>query len=187
MALARRSFAIGLSLLILVVLVPSAHAEKGISCQDFRFALWRAIDDGGNKLARPTFDKGAGGFGATIRYEMKEIVALEGQLICWRDQIFNFSATAHLSSNPTETADRVLQFKSLAAAGICTLSSPQPTPQDCASQADALVRLAMDEYAEPHVRSEDQHYGGAGVRLDGGSRIEMEAGKDSVAFFLYAF
>ena len=187
MAFARRSYAIAASFLILLVLVPSAHAEKGMSCQGFRLALWRAIDDGGNKLARPEFDKRAGGFGPTTRYEMTEIVSLEGQLICWKDQIFNFSATARLSSDPNETAARVLQFKGLAAAAICTLSSPQSMPQECASQADALVRLAMDEYAKPHVGGEDQHYGGAGVRLDDGSRIEMEAREDSVTFFLYLF
>jgi hypothetical protein len=102
--------------LVLVAPVSSAEAENGMSCQDFRVALGRAIDDGGNKVPRPNLDKRAGGFGPTTRYEMTEIADLEGQLICWKDQIFNFSATAHLTGEPATTASRVLQFESLAAA-----------------------------------------------------------------------
>jgi hypothetical protein len=158
-----------------------------MSCQDFRVALGRAIDDGGNKVAHPNLDKRAGGFGPTTRYEMTDIVGLNGQLICWKDLIFNFSASAELSRDPAGAAARVLQFNALAAAAACALSVPQPTPQECVSQIDALVRLANDAYAKARVRGEVPSFGETGVRLDGGARMEVEAGEDSLAFFLYSF
>ena len=173
--------------LVLVAPVPSTQAQRSMSCQDFRLALGRAIEADGNKIVHPTLDKRAGGFGPTTRYEMTEIVGLEGQLICWKDQIFNFSASTRVSGNPSEAAARVLQFKSLAAAAICALSSPQPTPQECTSQAEALVRLAMDDYAKQRVRGEVPRYGAAGTRLNDGARVEVEADENSLSFFLYPF
>jgi hypothetical protein len=49
------------------------------------------------------------------------------------------------------------------------------------------VRLATTEYGRPHVRGVVQNYGEAGMRLEDPYRIEMEAGEDGVAFFLYGF
>jgi hypothetical protein len=183
MALTYRSLGMAASLLVLA-LAP-ARAERAMSCQDFRLALWRAIDDDGNKVARPQLNKAVGGFGPTISYEMKEIVGLEGHLICWKDQIFNFSATARLSSDPTETSLRILRFKNLAAAAICALGSPQPTLQECASLAETIARGAMDEYAK--ARAGEVHGAEVGARLKGESHIEMAADADSLAFFLYPF
>lgn len=171
--------------LLMVALVPSAEAEILVSCQVFRVALWRAIDDDGDKVAHPRFDKAAGGFGPIASYEMTGIAGLDGRLNCSDDNIvFNFSATAHISSDPTEANARFGQLKNLAAAAICALSSPQPTMQECTPLADAIVRGAMDEYAA-RVRGEPRRY--VGARLKGGSRIEMEAEKDRLAFFLYPF
>ena len=184
MALTYRSLGMAASLLVLA-LAPPARAERAIGCQDFRLALWRAIDDDGNKVARPQLNKAVGGFGPTISYEMKEIVGLEGRLICWKDQIFNFSATARLSSDPTETSLRILRFKNLAAAAICALGSPHPTLQECASLAETIARGAMDEYAK--ARAGEVHGAEVGARLKGESHIEMAADADSLAFFLYPF
>jgi hypothetical protein len=158
-----------------------------MSCEGFRIALWRAMDDAGVEIARPKLDQHAGGYGPTIRYELTGIVGLHGQLICWNGQIFNFSASAHLTRDSDRIASGIPQFKSLAAAAICAVSGPRLTPGECTSQADTLVRLAMAEYAKPHVRGEAQSYGAAGARLEDGYRIEMEAGEDSMAFFLYGF
>jgi hypothetical protein len=185
--LMKRASAIAAFVLVLAARVPSAEAERTMSCQDFRQALWRAIDDDGNTIARPTLDKRAGGFGPTIRYEMTEMVGLEGQLICWKDQIFNFSASTRLSGKPTEDGSRVPQLKALAAAAICALSMPGLKPQECTAQAEALVRMAIDDYAKPRAQGEVRHYGAAGARLNDGARIEVEADENSLAFFLYAF
>ena len=51
MALPYRSLGIAASVLLLVLALP-AKAERAMSCPDFRLALWRAIDDDGNKVAR---------------------------------------------------------------------------------------------------------------------------------------
>jgi hypothetical protein len=107
-----------------------------MSCQDFRIALWRAIDAHGNKIARPEFDKPAGGFGPSIGYRMTELDGLDGRLNCWKEQIYNFKVSARLSADPNEAASRVQRFTSLAAAAICALSSPEPSPQECTSAAD---------------------------------------------------
>ena len=146
MALTYRSLGIAASVLLLVLALP-AKAERAMSCPDFRLALWRAIDDDGNKVARPQFDKAAGGFGPMTSYEMTEIVGLEGRLNCSDHQIFGFSAKTRLSTDPTETASHILRLKSLAAAAICALSSPQPTLQECTSLTETIVRGAMDERA----------------------------------------
>ena len=74
----RREFIAALGSALLLVLALPAKAERAMSCPDFRLALWRAIDDDGNKVARPQFDKAAGGFGPVTGYEMTEIVGLEG-------------------------------------------------------------------------------------------------------------
>jgi hypothetical protein len=50
-----------------------------------------------------------------------------------------------------------------------------------------VARLATAEHAKPHLRTEAQNYGEAGMRLEDGFRVEMEAGDDSVTFFLYGF
>ena len=173
--------------LALTALVPTARAERGMSCQGFRVALWRAIDDAGVEIEHPKLDQRAGGYGATIRYELTGIAGLQGQLICWNDQIFNFSASAQLTGDPDRIASGIPQLKSLAAAAICAVGGSRLTLGACKSQADALVRSATAEYAKPHVRSDAQNYGEAGMRLEDGYRIEMEAGEDSVAFFLYGF
>ena len=77
-------------------------------------------------------------------YEMTEIVGFEGRLNCSDHQIFGFSAKTRLSTDPTETASHILRLKSLAAAAICALSSPQPTLQECTSLTETIVRGAMD-------------------------------------------
>ena len=187
MAIIKLCRTIAVCSLALMALAPTAGAERGMSCQDFRGALWRAIDDTGVGIAHPKLDQRTGGYGPTIRYELTGIVGLQGQLICWNDQIFNFSARAQLTGDPDRIASGILQFKHLAAAAICAASGPHLTPGECTSQADALVRLAMAEHVKPHVRGELQSYGGAGVRLEDGYRMEMEAGEDGVAFFLYGF
>ena len=184
MALPYRSLGIAASVLLLVVALP-AKAERAMSCPDFRLALWRAIDDDGNKVARPQFDKAAGGFGPMTSYEMTEIVGLEGRLNCSDHQIFGFSAKTRLSTDPTETASHILRLKSLAAAAICALSSPQPTLQECTSLTETIVRGAMDERARARASGEAHRY--VGARLNGGSRIETEAYDDNLAFFLYSF
>lgn len=187
MAIIKLCSAIAACSLALTALAPTARAERGMSCQDFRVALWRAIDDARVEIAHSKLDKRAGGYGPTIRYELTGIVGLQGQLICWNDQIFNFSASAQLTGHPDRVASDILQLKSLAAAAICAASRSRLTPGECTSKADALVRLATAEYAKPHVRSEAQNYGEAGMRLEDGFRMEMEAGEDGVAFFLYGF
>jgi hypothetical protein len=48
MGLTYRSLGMAASLLVLA-LAP-ARAERAMSCQDFRLALWRAIDDDGTRL-----------------------------------------------------------------------------------------------------------------------------------------
>ena len=90
MALVNRSSTLGLMLFL--TLAPSAQAERTMSCQDFRTALWRAIDAHGNKIARPELDKPAGGFGPSIGYRMTELDGLDGRLNCWKEQIYNFKA-----------------------------------------------------------------------------------------------
>ena len=184
MALVCRALGIVTSLLVLAFASP-AKAERAMSCQDFRVALWRAIDDDGSKVARPQLDKGAPGFGPTISYEITEIVGIEGRLICLRDQIFNFSATARLSSDPVETGIRIFRFTNLAAAAICALSSPQPTLQECTSLAETIAHGAMNEFAKG--RAGEFHGYGMGARLNGESHIEMAAQADRLTFFLYAF
>ena len=181
----RRTFMAALGGALLLVLALPAKAERAMSCPDFRLALWRAIDDDGNKVARPQFDKAAGGFGPMTSYEMTEIVGLEGRLNCSDHQIFGFSAKTRLSTDPTETASHILRLKSLAAAAICALSSPQPTLQECTSLTETIVRGAMDERARARASGEAHRY--VGARLNGGSRIEMEAYEDNLAFFLYSF
>ena len=182
----RRTFMAALGGALLLVLAPPAIAERAMSCPDFRLALWRAIDDDGNKVARPKFDKAAGGFGPMTSYEMTEIVGLEGRLNCSDNQmIFDFSAKTRLSTDPTETASHILRLKGLAAAAICALSSPQPTLQECTSLTETIVRGAMDERATARASGEAHRY--VGARLQGGSRIEMEADEDNLAFFLYSF
>jgi hypothetical protein len=111
---------------------------------------------------------------------------LAGRLNCWKDQIYNFKVSARLTEDPTEAALRVQRFTSLAAAAICALSSPQPSPQDCTSAADSIARGAMDEYAKARARGERFGYE-VGTRLNGGSRIEMEADAESLSFYLYPF
>lgn len=187
MALINRSSALGaIFQLLLLTLASSAQAEGTISCQDFRVALWHAIDTHGNKIARPELDKPAGGFGPSTGYEMTQIDGLAGRLNCWKDQIYNFKVSARLTEDPTEAALRVQRFTSLAAAAICALSSPQPSPQDCTSAADSIARGAMDEYAKARARGERFGYE-VGTRLNGGSRIEMEADAESLSFYLYPF
>jgi hypothetical protein len=44
----------------------------------------------------------------------------------------------------------------------------------------------MDEYAKARARGERSGYE-VGARLNGGSRIEMEADADNLAFYLYPF
>jgi hypothetical protein len=187
MATLKPYLAIAACSLALTTFVPSASAERGMSCEGFRVAQWRAMDDAGVEIAHPKLDHRVGGYGPTIRYELTGIAGLQGQLICWNDQIFNFSASAQLTGDSERIASNILQLKSLAAAAICAVSGPRLTAGECTSQADTLVRLATTEHANPHVRSEAQSYGAAGVRLEGGYRIEIEAGEDSVSFFLYGF
>jgi hypothetical protein len=185
MAFAHRFFSIAASLVFLAALAPPAEAERAVSCQDFRVGLWRAIDEGGNKVARPQLDKASGGLGPTVTYPMTEIAALEGRLICWKGQLFNFSATARLSSDPTETGLSIFRFKDLAAAAICALSSPSPSLQECTSLAETLVRGAMDEYTK--ARAGKVHGYEVGARLNGESHIEVAADPDGLNFFLYPF
>jgi hypothetical protein len=187
MATVKSYLAIAACALALAAFVRTASAERGMSCEGFRVALWRAMDDAGLEIAHPKLDHPAGGYGPTIRYELRGIVGLQGQLICWNGQIFNFSASAQLTGGADRIGSSVPQLKSLAAAAICAVSGSRLTPGECTSQADSLVRLATTEYVNPHVRGEAQSYGAAGVRLEDGYRIEMEAGEDSVAFFLYGF
>jgi hypothetical protein len=187
MALINRSSALGAIFpLLLLTLGSSALAERTMSCQDFRIALWRAIDAHGNKIARPELDKPAGGFGPSTGYRLTELDGLDGRLNCWKEQIYNFKVSARLSGDPNEAASRVQRFTSLAAAAICALSSPEPSPQDCASAADSIAHGAMDEYAKARARGERSGYE-VGARLNGGSRIEMEADAESLAFYLYPF
>jgi hypothetical protein len=174
-------------LLLLFALTSPVDATTSMSCPEFRVAIGRAIDNDGNRIATPKLDKRTGGFGPTTRYEMTEIVGLEGGLICYKDQLFNFNATALISSDPTETASRILQLEDLAAAAVCAVSSPQQTPQACTSLVKDTARLARDEYVKARIRGDANRYGSAGARLDDGSRIEVEANGDSVAFFLYLF
>jgi hypothetical protein len=173
--------------LALSALVPTARAERSMSCQAFRVALWRAIDDASIEIAHPKLERRAGGYGPTIRYELTGIMGLQGQLICWNDQIFNFSASAQLTGDSDRIVSGILQLKGLAGAAICAVSEPHLTPGECTSKADALVRLATEEYAKPHVRTDAQNYGEAGMRLEDGYSLEIEVGEDGVAFFLYGF
>jgi hypothetical protein len=187
MALINRSSTLGAILpLLLLTLGSPAHAERTMSCEDFRTALWRAIDAHGNKIARPELDKPAGGFGPSTGYRLTELDGLDGRLNCWKEQIYNFKVSARVSGDPTEAASRMQRFTGLAAAAICALSSPEPSPQDCTSVADSIARGAMDEYAKARARGERFGYE-VGARLNGGSRIEMEADADNLAFYLYPF
>ena len=136
-------------------------------------------------VAHPHLDKATGSLGPTISYEMTEIVGSEGRLICLNDHVFNFSATAHLSSDPIESGLRILRIKHLAAAAICALSSPPPARQECASLAETLIRGAMDEYAK--ARAGEVHGYEVGARLNGESHIEIMATANSLTFFLYPF
>jgi hypothetical protein len=52
-------------------------------------------------------------------YEMTDLVGLEGRLISYKDQLFNFTATARMSCDSTETASQTLQLENLASAAIC--------------------------------------------------------------------
>jgi hypothetical protein len=187
MAFINRSSTVGaIFQLLLLTLVSSAQAEKTMSCQDFRVALGRAIDAHGNRIARPELNKPDGGFGPSTGYRMTELDGLEGRLNCWKEQVYNFKVNTRLSGDPSEAAVRVQRFTSLAAAAICALSSPEPSPQECTSAAGSIARGAMDEYAKARARGERSGYE-VGARLNGGSRIEMEADADSLAFYLYAF
>jgi hypothetical protein len=47
--------------------------------------------------------------------------------------------------------------------------------------------LATEEHTKPHVRTDAQNYGEAGMRLEDGYSLEIEVGEDGVAFFLYGF
>jgi hypothetical protein len=94
--------------LLLLALASPVDATTSMSCPEFRVAIGRAIDNAGNRIATPKLDKRTDGFGPTTHYEMTEIVGLEGGLICYRDQLFNFNATARISGDPTETASRIL-------------------------------------------------------------------------------
>jgi hypothetical protein len=145
------------------------------------------MDDVGVEIAHPKLDQRAGGYGPTIRYELTGIMGLQGRLICWKVRFLIFSASAQVTRPSDRIASDILQLKGLAAAAICAVSGPRLTPGECTSQADTLVRLATTEHANPHVRGELRSYGAAGVRLDDGYRIAIEAGEDSVAFFLYGF
>ena len=111
---------------------------------------------------------------------------MDGRLNCWKEQIYNFKVSTRLSADPAEAASRMQRFTSLAAPAICALSSPEPSPQDCTSAADSIARGAMDEYAKARARGERHGYE-VGARLNGGSRIEMEADADNLAFYLDPF
>ena len=185
MAWIYRASGMAAALLVLLALTSAAQAERAVSCEDFRAALAKAIDGDDNKVARPKLDKATRGLGPTISYEMTEIVGVEGRLICFNDHVFNFSATARLSREPTETGLLIFRFKDLAAAAVCALSSPQPTLQECASLAETLVRGAMNETAK--ARGGKVHGYEVGARLNGESHIEVAADADSLVFFLYPF
>ncbi|MBV9626702.1 MAG: hypothetical protein JO230_01275 [Xanthobacteraceae bacterium] len=187
MALINRSLTVGAIFpLLLLMLTSSAQAEKAMSCQDFRAALWQAIEAHGNKITRPELDKPAGGFGPSIGYRLTELDGLDGRLNCWKEQIYNFKVSTRLSGDPNEATSRVQRFTTLAAAAICALSYPAPSPQDCASTADSIAHGAMNEYAKARARGEPFGYE-VGARLNGGSRIEMEADADNLVFYLYPF
>ena len=49
------------------------------------------------------------------------------------------------------------------------------------------MRLAREEYVKARIRGDANKYSSVGARLDDGSRIEIEANGDSLAFFLYLF
>jgi hypothetical protein len=61
----------------------------------------------------------------------------------------------------------------------------EPRAPDCACLTETIVRGAMDERAL--ARSSGEAHRFVGARLKGGSRIEMEADEDNLAFFLYSF
>jgi hypothetical protein len=171
-------------LLALQTIVRPAEAERVMSCQEFRTALGRAIEDDGGKIATQ-LDKAAGGFGPSISYEMTEIVGLQGRLICSNDYIFNFNATTRLSSDPIETGVHIIRFKELASAAICALSSPAHPLQHCTSLAETLILGAMNEYAKGRVG--EVHGYEVGARLNGEAHIEIIAAANSLMLFLYPF
>jgi len=105
--------------LLLLALASHVDAITSMSCAEFRAALGRAIDNDGNRIATPQLDKRAGGFGSTTHYEMTDLVGLEGRLISYKDQLFNFTATARMSCDSIETASQTLQLENLASAAIC--------------------------------------------------------------------
>ena len=188
MALINRSSTVGaIFQLLLLILTSSAQAEKTMSCQDFRAALWRAIEAHGNKIAHPELDKPAGGFGPSVGYRMTELDGLDGRLNCWKEQIYNFKVSARLSGDPNEAASRVQRLTSLAAAAICALSSPEPSPQEC-NVGGGLQSRAEQWMSTPRpALAANAHGYEVGARLNGGSRIEMEADADNLAFYLYPF
>lgn len=53
---------------------------------------------------------------------------MQGQLICWNDHIFNFSASAQLTGDSDRIVPGILQLKGIAAAAICAVSEPHLTP-----------------------------------------------------------
>ena len=64
--------------LALTALVPTARAERSMSCQGFGVALWRAIDDADIEIAHPKLERRASGYGPTIRYELTGIMDCRG-------------------------------------------------------------------------------------------------------------
>lgn len=125
-----------------------------LSCPDFRLALWRAIDDAGNHVAKPdletlAFKRDDGTFS---RYTLRGVVDLDGNLGCGRTeemQYFEASASVDPDHHGALAIMRVREMASAACAAAAGIS-----PLKCKTAVSKLSTSAISDYAKSFARGE---------------------------------
>jgi hypothetical protein len=170
--------------LLCVIAMASPAAAAPMTCDAFRAALWHAISDAGDKVAQPRLDHlgYARPDGTFHRYDMAEIVGLEGILRCAEnDKLEGFGATAKVDAG--DGTLRVYRLTALGSATICA-AVPAKKPRACERLADKLINAAVKGFARAAVRGEEDPSDFTKEDIGSGYGIEFDAREGELSFDL---
>ena len=146
----------GVVVALAAALAATCARATGLTCDDFKMRWLQAVEDDGDRVARPELDTVAyrREDGTLTRYDLKGIVGLRGAIICETpDYVSSADITVEIETAGEESLLKVERLHNLAAALVCAISRDM-RPKACHVAADRLIAGAVADFNEARVKGD---------------------------------